>query len=1067
MSDRTENSRINIYINNAQAQKALNDLSNEYKKIRGEQKKMAVGSKEWLDKQKELNQVTQKMTEFRKSVDIANMSIKQLRDHSRQLRSIRDNLIPGTEEFKRMGKEIEKVDNKLKIVSSGKSGFGAFIQNVKNDLKGLNGMLLATAAAVGALQAFRSGMEATAKMDDQLSDIKKTTGMTKKEVMELNRELKKIDTRTSAEELRNIAKVAGQIGLAKKDIAGFTKAVDMLNVALGDEFTGGAEQVATEMGILRNTFKDIRTVRVDEDLMRIGNAINELGASGFATGPVVADFSRRIGGVGITLGLTTDQVLGLSATLQELGVSTERGGTAVVKILQRMTTKTDEFAKIAGMGTREFATLVNTDLFKAFKVVLEGSQKGGQAAVMLGNMLHDLGVDGAGASEVFAKLGTNMGLLEEKVKLAGKSLKATDSIMAEFKEKNENMAARLEKLSKAWNRLLTTSLVSKFFDTIISGAEKSVNALVNLFELLNPKREEEKAMEIYARFKKKYSQFLSDLHDEDLRKELEFQSKKARLLIQLYEQMKSSGATKLELEAAAKKAKKQRDLLDLLKQEYEFRAKNKKRDAVDLFVEPEDKEGKKRKDKAAKDAEKILKEQLAKIAKFYEELAKLEDDAYEKSLDNDHRELLAIDRKYERIYALAVEAGINTNEVQLKHAEELSKKMKEIDERRRKEGILAEEEYHQKMAESTFRIRLLEIERSGKHELDKRREVLEVTIAYTERQMEALQKVQYLTPEQKVQLETLKNELHSLKLELDGIDLKGFEEGFNYTQDIYNKMDAVREAAIENQRIREDAELARFIDNEEKKKQALEERLKSGRISQEQYERDIENINKSIDQKRAETMRKQWERDKQMRMSQIRMQMIFEAGKLIIQGIAAQAATAGVPNAQSIAAFAGAALVMAEGGIKLNSIENEQPPSFGDGGRLPFGAKHSDASGGMYVYDPATGRVVASVEAREGITPSDTVDANEPLFNYMLQNRGKRVTPEVLSTLQPSANYGRAVQNSVLEKSGALNNAVSQKYMPTSERTIQPKEVVVKMVLNDLEDAKNDLAFVKEFNTFD
>ena len=66
---------------------------------------------------------------------------------------------------------------------------------------------------------------------------------------------------------------------------------------------------------------DIKTDDVGTDIMHISNALNELGAAGFATSPVVADFASRIGGVGITLGLTSGQVLGLSATLQELNVS--------------------------------------------------------------------------------------------------------------------------------------------------------------------------------------------------------------------------------------------------------------------------------------------------------------------------------------------------------------------------------------------------------------------------------------------------------------------------------------------------------------------------------------------------------------------------------------------------------------------------------------------------------------------------------------------------------------------------------------------------------------------------
>ena len=91
-------------------------------------------------------------------------------------------------------------------------------------------------------------------------------------------------------------------------------------------------------------------------------------------------------------------------------MNAERGGTAVVKILQKMTTNTSEFATVAGMPVKEFTDLVNRDLYGAFMKVIEGSQRGGQSATQLSGLIKELEVTGAGASEIFAKLG-NDGLL--------------------------------------------------------------------------------------------------------------------------------------------------------------------------------------------------------------------------------------------------------------------------------------------------------------------------------------------------------------------------------------------------------------------------------------------------------------------------------------------------------------------------------------------------------------------------------------------------------------------------------------------------------------------------------
>jgi len=291
-----------------------------------------------------------------------------------------------------------------------------------------------------------------AKFDEASADIAKTVGITKEEARKLSEELLKIDTRSSVEELQKIAGIGGQLGIAKDDIIGFTKATDQLNVALGDEFQGGAEEITKVIGGLRNVFGDIKTDSVEQDLLHIGNALNALGASGSATSPIMADFAGRIGGVGIPLGLTTDEVLGLSATLEELNVTSERGGTAVTKVLQKMTVNTKDFAKLAGMPLKEFENLVNTDIYGAFQKVIEGTKKSGKNATQLGSILDELGLDGAGTSEVFLKLGSNMDLLDKRTKLAGESLSKTDSITEEAKVKNETLSASVEKLKNAWDK---------------------------------------------------------------------------------------------------------------------------------------------------------------------------------------------------------------------------------------------------------------------------------------------------------------------------------------------------------------------------------------------------------------------------------------------------------------------------------------------------------------------------------------------------------------------------------------------------------------------------------------
>jgi hypothetical protein len=129
----------------------------------------------------------------------------------------------------------------------------------------------------------------------------------------------------------------------------------------------------------------------------------------------------------------------------------------VSRILQKMTTHVGEFAQVANMDFKSFGELVNKDLYGAFLKVVEGAKKGGQSATSFGKILDDLGVDGAGASEVISKLGGNTDLLKEKVDLASGALKGTSSILQEFTLKNNTLGADLDRLGKAMTTAFTGS----------------------------------------------------------------------------------------------------------------------------------------------------------------------------------------------------------------------------------------------------------------------------------------------------------------------------------------------------------------------------------------------------------------------------------------------------------------------------------------------------------------------------------------------------------------------------------------------------------------------------------
>lgn len=411
----------------------------------------------------------------------ANASLRDLEAAARKVKAELRGLMPDTAEFNKAKSNFERINGELEKtrVQAGmaKSAWEKMKDTIKTTFIGNLGANLATIGLQKISQYFIDAWDSAKKLSDQIADIGRTTGMSADQVKKLNGELRKIDTRTSMDDLRNMAIVAGQFGIANDQIANFVKSVDKINVVMGSEFGGNAETVATEMSKLRNIFTDIKGKDIGTDIGFISNAITVLAQNGVATAPVVADMANRIGGYGIQAGLTTGQVLGLSATLQELNVSTERGGTAVVKIIQKMLTHTETFSKIAGMNVKDFEKLLTEDLFGAFTKVMEGSKKLGTSNTELAGIIKELEVQGAGASEVFAKLGSNTAMMEAKVKMANESLTNTNTITDQAKIKQDNFAGSVEKVAKAWNQLTTNTAILSFFEKILSGTSRVITGL--------------------------------------------------------------------------------------------------------------------------------------------------------------------------------------------------------------------------------------------------------------------------------------------------------------------------------------------------------------------------------------------------------------------------------------------------------------------------------------------------------------------------------------------------------------------------------------------------------------
>ena len=860
--------RINIYINTEQGQAQLTKLTEKQDKLVKQIAKTTQGTQEWTDKHKELAKVRDAISVVNKQLSgELGPTIKQLTAEQNKLnRAIADMPVEARKasaEYARL-MQINESKAQMKVDERPKA---SFIDNFKNQAiagaAGVVGGNLMTMALEGVANYFVNGINSAAKLSDQMSDIKRTTGQTTAEVESLNKELSKIDTRTPTSDLREMAIVAGQFGVAKDQIKGFVENLDKVNIVMGSEFGGNAETVATEMSKLRNIFTDIKSDNIGTDIGFISNAMNVLAQDGVATAPVISDLSNRIGGYGIQIGLTTGQTLGLSATLQELNVSAERGGTAVTKILQKMLTNVDEFAKIAGEPVDKFKVMLNEDLFGAFTLVMKKSKELGSSSTLLANLIKDLEVQGAGASEVFAKLGANTEMLKAKVNTANTALTNQVSINAQAAEKQDNLAGSIAKIGKAWDKLTNNSSMRSFFKVMVDSGSVAVELMGNLAEGLHVVWDALSTMngpETLRRFRARekaetdeMNKALQEKNQEASRArvagaingykqlnqaELQHQIDKLKAIYegnlaytkQLREQGKVNEAILYHDAVMEDKAIYEGALKALnTKKKANDEGLRKKQETAAKELEAEAEANK----KAQAEAKQFAAKKLADFKKLQEEISALEDEAARAKLPKNEAEILAIEQKYANLYARAKGHAIEIAKlVQLEYQEKVSiydKQIKaaadaydkETDEFLKKERAktLAMHEENKRQFENIYKI---ELEKAQLH----------LKTAQDEEERLAAQKeIELLNTQKLLENETLTAEQRQLIWEnyyanIDALETQSFQRKLQSIGDYANAFGAVLNTIVSVQNAQTDQEIKnadkttkRFVKESNKRKE--------------------------------------------------------------------------------------------------------------------------------------------------------------------------------------------------------------------------------------------------------
>lgn len=498
--------RVAIRIDNTQAKQKLVETEQAVANVKQELNELAAAGKaetaEYKQKQAQLDALNKKYYALRNEAGLTGMTYNELRKAASRLRGQLNNTVPGTEKWKQLQADLKIVDARMKELR-GSAQQTSFSLGKLAD--GFNRYAAIGAGAVATLTGvaltMRGCVDEFAKMEEAESQVIKYTGMTKEEVKELNEEFKKMDTRTSREQLNELAGTAGRLGItSKKDVLEFVEAADMINVALGEDL---GDDAIKNIGKLSDMFGD-SSRSMKENMLAIGSAVNSVAQNSSASEPYLVEFTARMGGVAKQAGLAITDVMGFASALDQNMLRSEMASTALSGLIMKIYQEPAKYAKLAGMQVEEFTDLMTKDVNAAVLRFLESmGQLGGMDK--MAPVLQEMKLSGAEAAGVISTLAGNVAKVRKEQRQANEAFVEGTSIIKENAVQNSTVQAELdkarkrladvrvelgEKLLPAMKYMVSTgSLTVKGLSEVVSlffkysGTIKTVTTLITLYTI--------------------------------------------------------------------------------------------------------------------------------------------------------------------------------------------------------------------------------------------------------------------------------------------------------------------------------------------------------------------------------------------------------------------------------------------------------------------------------------------------------------------------------------------------------------------------------------------------------
>ncbi len=398
---KTYSRTVKVYLDGAQIDNSIPAIQKKIRELTRDVKKMTIGTEEYNKTVKSISELNSILAE-----------------HKRAIRGV-------AEENKSLGQRLNSVAD----------FFNKWYYSLQTGLDALGGVTTT----------IRQCVKDFADMEEAMADVRKYTGQTAEQVHEMNEDFKRMDTRTSREQLNALAGAAGRLGITnQKMIEEFVDGADKINVALGDDLGEGA---VDKIGKLAHMFGEDENKGLRGAMLATGSAVNDLAQSSSANAGYIVDFTADLSGVAIQAGMTQAQIMGLASALDQNMQEEATASTVFSQLITKMYQEPARFATLAGEDVKEFTELLKTNANEALLKFLSAMQSTGGFDKMA-PLFSEMKLEGTRAVGVLSSVATHLDQVRETQKVAFNAYNEGNSVIEEFNVQNNTVQAGIDKAKK-------------------------------------------------------------------------------------------------------------------------------------------------------------------------------------------------------------------------------------------------------------------------------------------------------------------------------------------------------------------------------------------------------------------------------------------------------------------------------------------------------------------------------------------------------------------------------------------------------------------------------------------